>query len=243
MYLSDLSAASFDAIKNNYLLIIPFGSVESHSSHLPIGTDKIILKEVIRKLIEKSEIKIIVAPFINYSPVNYLRTLSEKDSNIRLDSVAWSGYIENVIIEMKRVYKPKKIMLLTWHDTYDFVAAIRNVCFSIHEKNFDRIDLLRVWCVAYDYANKNKMIGREERHAAFIETSLIKYIRPQSFFDNGVVKGSCKMDKYYAIDWNSQNCSGVCGDFSKSNALDGEKLLINIVDIVNCSIVKYFCDI
>ena len=52
------------ALKKTKTLILPYGTVEEHGKHLPLGTDTLIVAEIL-KLLEKKR-KVLVAPPLYY---------------------------------------------------------------------------------------------------------------------------------------------------------------------------------
>ena len=55
------------ALEKTDMAIVPFGSTEQHSKHLPLGTDSIITYEITKKVGEKinKEFPVMVAPLVS----------------------------------------------------------------------------------------------------------------------------------------------------------------------------------
>jgi len=51
-------------LRRTRTLVIPFGTVEEHGKHLPLGTDTIIAVEVLRRVKERK--KVFIAPPLHY---------------------------------------------------------------------------------------------------------------------------------------------------------------------------------
>lgn len=65
MYLNEITMKEFkDSLKTTKMLIVPFGVVEAHGTHLPLGTDTIIMEEAVRRVERKK--KVFVAPPVNF---------------------------------------------------------------------------------------------------------------------------------------------------------------------------------
>jgi creatinine amidohydrolase/Fe(II)-dependent formamide hydrolase-like protein len=57
------------AVQEQWPVIIPSGCIELHGNHLPVGTDIIIVEEIIKKV--ESCTKIVVCPSISIGPTGY----------------------------------------------------------------------------------------------------------------------------------------------------------------------------
>jgi creatinine amidohydrolase len=227
MELSNITSKELAELGSDCLLIIPFGSLEAHSQHLPMGTDSIILNSLLSNLSFKIHSQILLSPFIDFTPINVVRTRGEDGLlNIKIDTIKWNLCIEDIVFNMINCYKPKDVLLVTWHDTFDFISALRTICFRIKEKTNYLIDALRIWDIALDYSKRKKMVDSKERHAAFIETSIMMYLKPDLVKTELITIGDWAKKSYLAVDWNSFNEIGIYGNASNSSKEYGEEIFL-----------------
>ncbi|MCK5237431.1 MAG: creatininase family protein [Deltaproteobacteria bacterium] len=65
MKLTDMTMEGFlKALSKTKTLVVPYGTVEAHGTHLPLSTDTLIMEEIVKKVAE--EIPVIVAPPVHY---------------------------------------------------------------------------------------------------------------------------------------------------------------------------------
>ena len=65
MRLDEITMVEFKSrLKGGKTLIVPFGTVEAHGSHLPLSTDSLIISEVVKSAAEKTGA--FVAPVVAY---------------------------------------------------------------------------------------------------------------------------------------------------------------------------------
>ena len=72
MLLEDITMADFEnGIKKTKILIIPFGTIEEHGSHLPLSTDTIQVYEVVKEAAKR--VPAFVAPPLHYGVLTSTR--------------------------------------------------------------------------------------------------------------------------------------------------------------------------
>ncbi|MBI5875470.1 MAG: creatininase family protein, partial [Deltaproteobacteria bacterium] len=72
MLLENITMSDFKkGLKNTKTLIVPFGTVEEHGSHLPLSTDTIQVYEVVKEAAKR--IKVFVAPPLHYGVLTSTR--------------------------------------------------------------------------------------------------------------------------------------------------------------------------
>jgi len=65
MLIENITMKEFkDGLKKTDTVIVPYGTVEAHGTHLPLSTDTIIIREAVKKAAEK--IDVFIAPPIHY---------------------------------------------------------------------------------------------------------------------------------------------------------------------------------
>jgi len=70
--LENITMADFKkGLKKIKTIIIPFGTIEEHGSHLPLSTDTIQVYEVVKEVAKK--VKVFVAPPVHYGVLTSTR--------------------------------------------------------------------------------------------------------------------------------------------------------------------------
>ncbi len=64
MYLYNLASPQVSNLDRNMVVVVPFGSVEQHSLHLPLGTDSIIGEAIARRLEQELPERVLVLPMM-----------------------------------------------------------------------------------------------------------------------------------------------------------------------------------
>ncbi len=64
MLLFNLTWEETDRLDRTMVVVVPFGSVEQHSFHLPLGTDSILAEEVARRLENRVPDRVMLAPSV-----------------------------------------------------------------------------------------------------------------------------------------------------------------------------------
>ncbi len=221
-----LESITMDELKNNVkkspIVILPFGSVEEHGSHLPLSTDTYQILEVL-KIVEK-ERNVFIAPPIHYgvcrSTEQHIGTVGISPETLRL-------LVFDLLTALKR-QGFKIILLISGHAGKLHMFAILEACEKFQKEVggvrvfvYSELDLL------FDVALKIIETSYDS-HAGEIETSrmlaidetlvkkhwkTVKKDKP-NFFYGEVVKDKLKHWK-----------SGVWGDPSKAGKEKGRKLL------------------
>ena len=154
------------------LFILPFGSLEEHGSHLPLGTDMFQAEEVARSVAE--EFGAVVLPSVGYgecrSTRNFPGTLSLSFETVRM-------LAQDIASELAR-NGVTRLLVLTGHAGSGHMAAIRlGVLRAVEASPSLRAMVLSDYDIAYEL--KGKMFPEDDGHAGLIETSRILNLRPE----------------------------------------------------------------
>jgi creatinine amidohydrolase len=225
MILENITMADFKShLKKSKTMIIPFGTVEEHGSHLPLNTDTLIIYEILKRVIKKK--KVFLAPPVYYgvctSTSQHPGTISITPETLRrltYDIVknAWQKGLKN-------------IFLITGHGGGLHSAALKEAAENLTEEL--KGIKIAVLC-PYDVLHKELSELADtpnDSHAGEIETSLVLALAPE------LVKGRDKEDypkfpkplvvkdklKYWR--------SGVWGNPEKASVGKGEKAVTLIVN-------------
>jgi creatinine amidohydrolase len=216
--LEELTSAEFKAIsKRKPLVIVPFGSVEEHGSHLPLCTDSFQAEEIARRV--ALAFGGIVCPPIRYgdcrSTRNFPGTLSISFDTLRM-------LITDILSELDR-NGIDKILVITGHAGSAHMIALRLGAQAVVEKNPKlNVMLLSDYDLAYELRGKEFPEG--DGHGGLIETSRILNIRPE-LVRSSRPKGKTWAPQFMIVaDPENYFPSGVLGDSTSATASKGRKI-------------------
>ncbi len=154
------------------LFILPFGSLEEHGSHLPLGTDTMQADEVARRVAQ--EFGAVLLPSVGYgdcrSTRNFPGTLS-----LSFETVMMLAH--DIVYELAR-NGVTKVLVITGHAGTGHMAAIRlGVMRAVEAYPKVKVMVLSDYDLAYEL--KGKEFPEDDGHAGLIETSRILNLRPE----------------------------------------------------------------
>lgn len=184
MLVGEMTMTEFrKAVKRSSVLIMPFGTVEAHGTHLPLNTDTLVIREAVRAVAERN-MNVFMAPPVQYgvctSTGPHPGTLGITASTLRALSsdMARSGYEQGF----------RNIMLVSGHGGSIHVSALKEVA----EELVSKLEGLRMAAFSI-----YELIGKEaagiaetknDSHAGEIETSLVLHLAAR------LVKGRSKAE-------------------------------------------------
>ena len=158
--------------KKKPLVIVPFGSVEEHGSHLPLCTDSFQAEEIARRIAPMFDA--MVCPPIRYGECRSTRNFP---GTLSLSSDTVKGLARDIISELCR-NGIDKIMVISGHAGSAHMAALGEATREIVEKHRDlKIMVLSDYDIAYEL--RGKEFPEDDGHGGLIETSRILGIRPE----------------------------------------------------------------
>ena len=170
MYLETMTMFEFNQ-KRGYVVLMPFGSIEEHGPHLPLGTDAITAYELALAVGEKTEV--IVAPPIYYG---VCRSTKEHPGTITISAHVLRKLTKEVIKEFVR-QGCQRFVLFSGHAGSIHMAALKEAGEELVEESVvEKIAILSI----LDLIDKDVNLETEnDSHAGELETSLMLYLRPQ----------------------------------------------------------------
>ncbi len=181
MILTDITMSEFtEGLSKTKTLVVPFGAVEAHGTHLPLGTDTFIMDSVAREAATK--VDCFVAPPIHYgvctSTGQHPGTINFTPSTLRsvCFDIVRDGYSKGL----------RNFILISGHGGGQHVSAMKEA----GEILTSELEGVNISCLAiYEILPKEAYEIAETKndsHAGEIETSLILYL------DEALVKGRAK---------------------------------------------------
>ncbi len=211
-------------LRRTKTLLIPFGTVEEHGRHLPLGTDTLIAVEVLRRLQERR--KVFVAPPLHYGVCTSTRlhpgTISITPETLRrltLDIVRES-FRKGV----------RNFMLVSGHGGGLHMNALKETAeILVEEEKGIRIAVVSPYELLWKELSEIAETENDS-HAGELETSVMLALRPE------LVKGRSK-EEYPSFpkplvvrDKLRYWPGGVWGNPTKADSEKGEKVIELILD-------------
>ncbi|MBI5682490.1 MAG: creatininase family protein [Deltaproteobacteria bacterium] len=227
MLLENITMTDFKkGLKKTKTLIIPFGTVEEHGSHLPLSTDTIQVYEVCKEAAKR--VNVFVAPPLHFGVLTSTR---QHAGSIGISPNSLRAITRDII---KSAYSQglKNFILISGHAGGIHMSALREV----GEGLIDEICDIKIAVISeYDSIVKEagKVVETEnDGHAGEIETSRVLYLAPN------LVKGRAKEEypefpaPFIARDKVKHWKNGVWGNPQKATKEKGKKLIMVSVDKV-----------
>ncbi|MBI5048418.1 MAG: creatininase family protein [Deltaproteobacteria bacterium] len=221
MLLENITMADFQkGLKKTKTIIIPFGTVEEHGSHLPLSTDTMQVYEVVKEVAKR--VKVFVAPPVHYGVLTSTR---EHPGSIGISANSLRMITRDIV---KSAYSKglRNFILISGHAGNIHMSALREV----GEELIDELDDIKIAVISeYDMIRKESekfVETKDDGHAGEIETSRILYLAPQ------LVKGMAreeypKLPKPFLVrDKVKYWKGGVWGNPVKATREKGEKLFL-----------------
>lgn len=234
LWLDQLTSDEFaDYVKGDHLVILPFGSIEEHGSHLPLGTDSFQCENVVKRIAER--FGAYVLPPVRYGEC---RTTRNFPGTISIRSETVMMLTEDVLGELAR-NGVSNVLVLSGHAGSGHMAAIRLGAQRAVERNTDlKAMVLSDYDIAYDLAGKE--FPPTDGHAGQIETSRMLAIRPDLVGDKRPV-GDSRPPKYMILsDPERYIPTGVMGDPTDSSDEKGRRIDDYVIDKLSALVAENF---
>jgi len=88
------------AIAERWPVVVPAGCIEFHGSHLPFGTDLILVEEIVKRV--EPHANIVVAPAIAYGPTGYA-VGGPKTGTIDIHAGVFKDYVKEILYSLYRM--------------------------------------------------------------------------------------------------------------------------------------------
>jgi creatinine amidohydrolase len=232
--LENMTMAEFKRhLKKTKTIIIPFGTVEEHGTHLPLNTETLIVYEVLKHVVKKR--KVFLAPPVYYGVCT---TTSQHPGTISITPATLRRLTFDIV---KDSYQKglRTFFLITGHGGGLHSSAMKEAAETLIEE-LKGIKLAIVCPYDFIYKELSELAETpNDSHAGEIETSLVLYLAPE------LVKGRAKEDyprmpkPFVVKDKIKYWRSGVWGNPGKATKEKGEKtvqLMVNkIIEFIDQS--------
>ena len=166
MKLTDISWVKAEQyFKENDIVLLSIGSVESHGRHMPLGTDTIIPQYLLDKIENKSNV--LIAPTIPFGATDALEDYS---GTVNIESQTLYLYVSDVVNSLYK-HGARKFVFLNGHGGN--IKTLQRVGFDL-EKKGGLMAILNWWLMAWDLNPAWK-----GGHGGAEETSAILGINPK----------------------------------------------------------------
>lgn len=188
-YMEKMSVRDMEnALKKTSTVIIPVGVVEQHGYHLPLSTD--ILNAVEPPRLAGDRLNAVVAP-----PVNYCFSGGTLLGTVNVSPNTFGLLISEICSEFVRMGF-KNIIVFLGHAGTDNKAALKNTLQMLLRRDEElakkiTLSLVECWNLSPTWLDGFAMEPEHDFHAGLIETSLMKYWKPELVQDE-----ICMDDEY-----------------------------------------------
>ncbi len=197
--------------EDDQVALIPTGSTEQHGPHGPLGTDTIIAKEIARSAANQTQALVLPAISVGISEEH-----REFQGSLYISSDTFRNQLTEIILSAQSS-EIAKYVVVNGHGGN--ISAIKEVCKNLYLE-YTTIVMHWTWFDAISAKNMG--------HGGELETSLIKYLRPELVkepLEPGAENWGLKLhgSKFdYLTSSFTQN--GVVGDPTKATKKKGKKL-------------------
>jgi creatinine amidohydrolase len=244
-----LTAADFSSVdRENALVLMPFGATEQHGPHLPVGTDSLLVEEVLRRVTPRiQDLEVLVLPTLWCTKSNEHISFV---SSLYLEAETLMAMVHDIAAAVSRSGF-KRLVLMNWHGgNSDLLAAMGRDLRQRHQLLVFIIDIVR------SFLNPMRDVSKPQVdydiHAGQYETGLMlaaypDLVRPGPYqgigsdLERGGLADSFKGRRYMLpeggavyVAWETRDLApdGVVGDPSKADPVKGGRDLGFMVDRV-----------
>jgi len=242
----ELSRLSTDQVAkldlSEYVVIWPVASLEHHGPHLPLGTDAIILREVVAGVREKlgDSFKGLFLPPLDFgkSPehLSFPGTVSLQASTLL-------GIVDDITASIVR-FGSKRFAILNSHGGN--TGLLQAESFDLREKYKVKVYTLELWAgKGYEelLTSVFPKLRDLEIHAASLETSLMLFLHPELVGEIPSGNPATRLLNFAPFGWSSNDFgeNGVIGDPSHASSKAGEIIYRFAVDRI-CTLLHSIND-
>jgi creatinine amidohydrolase len=235
MQLVEVKWPDVEALSRDTPIVIPIAALEQHGRHMPVFTDSLLLGEVIRRVSERLQDRVLFTPLFwlgnSEHHIDFPGTMTAAP-RVYLDVL--KDMVENFLVHGFR-----RIVLVNGHGGNIVPGA--QAMFEIRQKYRQRRDLVLIsttyWTLgAQPQKASDTLVQSRMGHACEWETSMMLRIRPELVGDYKAVAAIAQADPFEPAHrgWITKDRSqpGHIGDPAQASAEKGELLFRLFADDV-----------
>lgn len=238
--------------KDKTLVLMPFGSIEQHGSKLPVGTDSLLVEEVLKRVRPRvGDLNILILPTLWCTKSNEHKAF---EGTLYLKPETLMSIVMEIAANVKR-YGFQKLVLINWHggnrDLLNMMALdIRQQCDLL----VFVVNLVNIFFSQFNLEHEDRL----SFHAGLYETCLMLAAFPDlvregpyeglgSDRERGRLAKSFEgydalnpVDGFVTTAWQTEDLTedGVIGNPSGANAEEGEKRLESAAEQIGAILRK-----
>jgi creatinine amidohydrolase len=176
-----------EKISDDLLVILPIGSIEEHSFHLPLNTDTLQALYVVEEIAKRTNA--LILPQIEYG---WVKSVESFKGTISIEFDTLRMLVKDILTSLVN-QGIKNILILTGHASSAHISALKMAALDIEEA---KIMLLSDYDIAFEL--RGSLVPEDDNHAGIIETSRILSIKKEVVRDKMEFE-KIEMPKYMVI--------------------------------------------
>lgn len=246
---SHLSTTDFlELDRDNTLVVMPLGATEQHGPHLPVGTDQLLVEEVLRRVKPRiGDLEAVILPALWCTKSNEHVAFA---GSLYLQAETLMAVVHDITTAVSRSGF-KKLVIMNWHGgNTDLLAALARDIRQRQGLAVFIIDIVRIFMgPGYD---PQGLVEHFDIHAGRYETGMMlaaypDLVKPGPYLDIGSDMKQGRVADSFAgyrflvpeggpvyVAWETTDLTpdGVIGNPAGANAAEGEQDLNNLVERV-----------
>jgi creatinine amidohydrolase len=223
---ADLTRDEFsDAMREERWLLLPFGAMEQHGPHLPLGTDLFYAEHVCLAVAER--VNGLVGPGF---PYGICRTMRNFSGTVSLSPETFVPILREILAEYAR-HGARKFVLLAGHAEEAQDAAMREAALSVVNAN-PALKVLVIGPYAFlDPVRQRAGLAGTDGHAGSIETSQLLVIAEDRVHLDRVPQATRPRLSQFQVSAHpeAEFPSGVRGDTAKVSKTLGDRAMNHVI--------------
>jgi creatinine amidohydrolase len=219
MILDEVTMPEYErGVRASSTVIIPFGSLEEHGGHLPLGTDTLQVVEVCRRAAERTGAHL--APAVAYG---VLRSSRNHPGSVGITTASLRAITVDLVRDFHR-HGMRSFVLISGHAGKTHMLTLVDA----GEQLLEELPGIRVSVICEYHevqrAGASLVAAADDSHAGEIETSRVMYLRPELVAGTSPAEWPSFPEARLVRDKRRHWRGGVWGDPAKASAEKGRQL-------------------
>lgn len=206
-------------------VILPVGSIEQHSSHLPTGTDYFIIKRLSEEIAKRID-----AYLLPPLPISTCYEHKGKKGSVRMRPSTFAAMLTDIVLDLKDQGFKKVIVMIGHGGIFAAGPAIREL-----NANNDDLQVIKIESLSSLGANYMLKHPSDEIHAGESETSMMLAIEEETVKKDEMMKNDyvpdCPREYLNYSSLLKLSKTGVWGYPSLATKETGEKLIEKYIEV------------